>query len=64
MFPALRAATPERTSRGLAERIADEANSQYGDHSLARILGRVEGVEQQLGIADLAALTPPAPTVS
>ncbi len=64
VFPALRAVTSERTLRLLAERFADEAHSQYGDHALARILGRLDGVEQQLGIADLAALTPPAPTVS
>jgi hemerythrin-like domain-containing protein len=61
VFPALRAVTAERTLQLLAERFADEENAQYGDHALARILGRVEGIEQQLGIDDLAALTPPAP---
>lgn len=64
VFPALRALTPERTLQLLAERFAEEAHSQYGDHALARILGRVEALEQQLGIADLADLTPPAPIVS
>jgi hemerythrin-like domain-containing protein len=64
VFPALRAITPARTLQLLAERFAEEENSQYGDHALAGILGRVEGVEEQLGIANLAGFTPPAPPAS
>ncbi len=58
IYPALRAATPQRTLDELAERFHDLENVQYGDAALAQILQRVTGVEQQLGIADLATFTP------
>lgn len=61
IYPALRAVTPQRTLDLLAERFAAEENSQFGDDALAQMLERVTGVEQQLGIADLAAFTPPDP---
>jgi hemerythrin-like domain-containing protein len=59
IFPALRDLTPQRTLDELAERFADLQNQQYGDDGLSQMLGRVEGVEQQLGIGDLAVFTPP-----
>ncbi|HTZ42829.1 MAG TPA: hemerythrin domain-containing protein [Jatrophihabitans sp.] len=59
IFPALRTAVPQRTLDELAERFADLQNAQYGDHALAQLLSRVTGVEQQLGIDDLNAVTPP-----
>ena len=58
IYPALRAQTSQRTLDELAERFHDLENTQYGDHALSQILGRVTGVEQMLGIADLATFTP------
>ncbi|HZY77764.1 MAG TPA: hemerythrin domain-containing protein [Jatrophihabitantaceae bacterium] len=60
VYPALRAATPQRTLDELAERFADLSDKQFGDHALRQILDRVAGVEQQLGIGDLASFTPAA----
>lgn len=60
IYPALRAATAQRTLDELAERFAELENKQFGDHALRQILDRVGGVEQQLGIGDLAAFTPAA----
>ena len=62
IYPALRAATPQRTLDDLADRFAQLENTQYNDDGLAVILDRVSGVEEQLGIADLATFTPPALT--
>lgn len=59
VYPALRAQTSQRTLDELAERFHDLENTQYGDHALSQILDRVTGVEQMLGIADLATFTPP-----
>jgi hypothetical protein len=59
VYPALRRLTAEPTLDELAERFADLEATRYSDLALARILLRVEGVEQQLGIGDLAAFTPP-----
>ena len=61
VFPALRAATPERTLALLAERFAQLENRQYGDAGLQTVLDRVGAVEERLGIHDLAKFTPPAP---
>lgn len=58
VYPALRAATSGRVLNELAERFADEENRQFGDAALARIVQRVAGVEQQLGLADLNTFTP------
>lgn len=60
IYPALRAATAQRTLDELAERFADLENRQFGAAALQQILDRVGGVEQQLGIGDLAAFTPEA----
>lgn len=62
VYPALRASMTQRNLDLLAERFADLENRQYGDAALKQFLDRVTGIEQQLGIADLAAVTPPAPT--
>jgi hemerythrin-like domain-containing protein len=59
VYPALRRLTAERTLDELAERFADLEAARYSDLALARILLRVEGVEHQLGIGELAAFTPP-----
>ncbi len=59
IYPALRASTSQKTLDELAERFHDLENAQYGDQALATILGRVEGIEQQLGIDDLNSFTPP-----
>lgn len=59
VYPALRASTSTRTLDELAERFHDLENAQYGDQALATILDRVAGIEQQLGVADLNAFTPP-----
>lgn len=59
VFPALRAACTQRTLDELAERFADLQNARYGDDALGQMLARVAGVEEQLGLADLAAFTPP-----
>ena len=58
IYPALRALTTQATLDELAERFAD-LESGYSDLALARILDRVAGVEEQLGIHDLASFTPP-----
>ena len=60
IYPALRAATSQRTLDELAERFADYENARYNADALAVILDRVTGVERQLRIDDLAAFTPPA----
>lgn len=60
VYPALRAGTPQRTLDELAERFADLENRQFGDHALRQVLDRIGGVEQQLGIGDLASFTPAA----
>lgn len=59
IYPALRAVTAQPALDDLAHRFAELENTQFGDAALAQILDRVTGVEQQLGIADLAAFTPP-----
>lgn len=61
IYPTLRQITAQRTLDELAERFADLQNQEYGDAALATILDRVAGIEEQLGIGDLAAFTPPAP---
>jgi hemerythrin-like domain-containing protein len=60
IYPALRAETSQRVLDELAERFADLENQQFGDAALRQILDRVSGVEQQLGIGDLASFTPSA----
>jgi hemerythrin-like domain-containing protein len=59
IYPALQARTSQRTLDELAERFVDLENQQFGDAALQQILDRVGGVEQQLGIGDLGAFTPP-----
>jgi len=59
VYPALRAVTPARTLDQLAERFSDLESGRYSDLALQQILQRVEGVEQQLGTADLASFTAP-----
>lgn len=59
IFPALREVSSQRTLDELAERFANLQSAQYGDNALDQMLARVAGIEQQLGIADLAAFTPP-----
>jgi hemerythrin-like domain-containing protein len=61
IYPALRAITPQRTLDELAQRFAELETRQYGDGALTLILDRVSVIEEQLGIADLAAFTPPEP---
>ncbi|MDK3256335.1 hemerythrin domain-containing protein [Blastococcus capsensis] len=58
IYPALRLGTPQRELDLLAERFADLENSHYGDAALQQMLDRVAGIEEQLGVADLAAFTP------
>ena len=58
VYPQLRASTPQRTLDELAERFYDLENKQYGGGALTVLLQRVTGIEQRLGIADLAAFTP------
>ena len=60
IYPALRTATSQRTLDELAERFAQLENQQFGDAALQQILDRVGGIEQQLGIHDLASFTPPS----
>lgn len=62
IYPALRSVTPQRTLDRLAERFADLENAQFGDDALGQMLHRLAGVEQQLGIGDLATFTPPPST--
>lgn len=59
IYPALRAVTTQATLDELAERFADLESGRYSDLALASILDRVTGVEEQLGIHDLASFTPP-----
>jgi hemerythrin-like domain-containing protein len=58
VYPALRAVTAQRTLDELAGRFAELENRQYGDSALTAILQRVAGVEDELGIGDIAAFTP------
>lgn len=59
VYPALRDALSQRQLDLLAERFADLENQLFGDAALQQYLDRVAGVEQQLGIADLAVFTAP-----
>ncbi len=59
VFPLLRTLTPQRTLDELAERFAELQEREYGEHALATRLARITSIEQRLGIADLAAFTPP-----
>lgn len=59
VFPAIRAVTTEKTLDELAARFVDLENARYGESGYAHFLGRVEGIEQQLGIGNLASFTPP-----
>lgn len=59
IFPTLRQVTPQHVLDQLAERFADLQSAQYGDNALQQMLQRVQGIEQQLGIEDLATFTPP-----
>lgn len=59
VFPALRQLTPQRTLDQLAERFNDLQNKQYGDDALTQMLQRITGIEEQLGINNLATFTPP-----
>ncbi len=61
IYPTLRTHTPQPTLDQLAERFAELENKQYGDNALTQILGRIAGIEQQLGIDNLATFTPPSP---
>lgn len=58
IYPALRAALRPAQLTELAERFHDLADTEFGDAALRQALGRVTGVEQQLGIDDLATFTP------
>lgn len=58
IYPALRRALSDRAIGLLAERFADLQNTQYGDDALDRMLSRIEGIEQTLGIDDLDSFTP------
>jgi hemerythrin-like domain-containing protein len=60
IYPTLRAVTAQSTLDLLSERFADLENTQFGDTALNQILDRVAGVEEQLGIGQLASFTPPA----
>lgn len=61
VYPELRRVSSQRTLDLLAERFADMENEQFGDNALAQMLDRLRGVEQQLGIHDLATFTPEPP---
>jgi hemerythrin-like domain-containing protein len=61
VYPMLRQVTSQPVLDQLAERFADLENAQYGDAAFATMLGRVAGIEQQLGIGDLGSFTPAAP---
>lgn len=58
IYPALRRSTAQRDLDLLAERFADLENREFGDAALQQVLDRVAGIEEQLGVADLAAFTP------
>lgn len=58
IYPALREALSGPQLTTLAERFHDLSDKQFGDAALAAALQRVTGVEQQLGIGDLATFTP------
>jgi hemerythrin-like domain-containing protein len=60
VYPALRQSTPQHTLDELAERFAELENKQYGDAALAQLLQRVQGIEEQLDIGNLADFTPPS----
>lgn len=58
IYPGLRASTSQRELDLLAERFAELEQRHYGDAALQQMLDRVSGLEEQLGIGDLAAFTP------
>ncbi|GAB2475693.1 hemerythrin domain-containing protein [Jatrophihabitans fulvus] len=58
IYPALRAALRPGRLAELAERFQELADKEFGDAALGRALQRVTGIEQRLGIDDLASFTP------
>lgn len=59
IFPTIRAVTRPKILDELAARFVDLETARYGDSGYAHLLDRVHGIEQQLGIGELASFTPP-----
>jgi len=59
IFPTIRAVTTQRTLDELAARFVDLETARYGDSAYIHFLGRVKGIEEQLGVGNLASFTPP-----
>jgi hemerythrin-like domain-containing protein len=58
VFPAFRQAVPASELAALGQHFADLERQQFGHEEFTAMVGRVAGVEQQLGIYDLTQFTP------
>jgi len=58
VFPAFRQVVPARELADLGQHFADLEHQQFGTDEFAAMVARVAGIEQNLGIYDLAQFTP------
>ena len=58
VFPAFRQAVPASELAALGQHFADLERQQFGHEEFTAMVGRVAGIEQQLGIYDLTQFTP------
>jgi hemerythrin-like domain-containing protein len=58
VFPAFRQILPPAELTSLGQHFADLEHQQFGTDEFAAMVGRVAGIEQHLGIYDLAQFTP------
>jgi hypothetical protein len=58
LFPALRSVVGAKEFAELGERFEEKEHALFGKEGFEGIVRQVAAIEQQLGIADLAAFTP------
>ena len=61
VFPAWKTALSERQLKEMSERFEAIEHRQFGKDGFEDAVATITRVEQQLGLADLAQFTPPAP---
>ncbi len=63
-FPAFRELMTDIEYRELGDRLEDREHEKLGEHGFENAVEEVAKLEARLGIGDLAAFTPPAPTAA
>lgn len=61
IFPAFKAALPERRLEELSETFEDIEHRQFGGDGFDQAVDRIAEIEQRLGVADLGTFTAPEP---